>query len=90
MHETMQKVLAMRLRKKVDFHEAIREARSKKGWTKWRLAKALGVDWHTVNAWEKGRRTPSFLSTIRLIRLFPELLELLEGGEADGEERKDR
>jgi len=93
MHETMQKVMAMRRQgvvRKVGFHEAIKAARLKRGWTKWRLAKALGVDWLTVNAWEKGRNAPSFLSTLKLVRIFPELLELVNGGDEDGEEREDR
>jgi len=86
----------MRLRevaRKAGFHEALKAARLKRGWTKWRLAKALRVSWLTVNAWEKGRNAPSVLNTLKLVRLFPELLELVElvnGGDGDGEERKER
>jgi DNA-binding XRE family transcriptional regulator len=54
------------------------------------LAKALGVSWLTVNAWEKGRNAPSALNTLKLVRLFPELLELVNGGDGDAEERKER
>jgi len=82
----------MRLRevaRKAGFHEALKEARLRRGWTKWRLAKELGVSWLTVNAWEKGRNAPSVLNTLKLVRLFPELLELV-GGDGNGEERKDR
>jgi DNA-binding XRE family transcriptional regulator len=83
----------MRLRevaRKAGFHEALKAARLKRGWTKYRLAKALGVSWLTVNAWEKGRSAPSVLNTLKLVRIFPELLELVNGGDGDGEERKER
>ncbi len=36
---------AQRYSKKAGFHEALKEARVKRGWTKYRLAKALGVNW---------------------------------------------
>jgi len=85
-------MIVMRLRevaRKAGFHEALKKIRVKRGWTKWRLAKALGVSWLTVNAWEKGRSAPSALNTLKLVRLFPELLELVgNGGDGDGEERK--
>jgi DNA-binding XRE family transcriptional regulator len=44
----------------------------------------------TVNAWEKGRNAPSALNTLKLVRLFPELLELVNGGDGDAEEREER
>jgi DNA-binding XRE family transcriptional regulator len=75
---------------KKGFHEALKAARVRKGWTKYRLAKALGVSWLTVNAWEKRRNAPSALNTLKLVRLFPELLELVNGGDGDAEERKER
>jgi hypothetical protein len=61
---------------KKGFHEALKAARVRKGWTKYRLAKALGVS--------------SALNTLKLVRLFPELLELVNGGDGDAEERKER
>lgn len=76
--------------RKAGFHKMLKAVRLKRGWTKSRLAKALGVSWLTVNAWEKGRNAPSALNTLKLVRLFPELLELVNGGDGDAEERKER
>ncbi len=71
------------------FAEALKKVRRDKRLSKYRLAKECGVSWLTVNDWEKGRKLPSFPNTIKLFRLFPELMDLL-GGDGDGKARKKR
>jgi DNA-binding XRE family transcriptional regulator len=89
-YEVMTVMRLQEVARKVGFHEALKAVRVRKGWTKYRLAKVLGVSWLTVNAWEKGRNAPSALNILKLVRIFPELLELVNGGDGNGEERKER
>jgi len=70
--------------------EALKVARKKRGLSKWQVAKVLGVGWLTVHAWEEGKYLPRADKLLKLARLFPELLELVNGGDEDGEERKER
>jgi len=84
--------MIMRLRevaRKAGLHEVLKKARERRGLSKRRLAKMLGVSWFTINEWEKGNRSPSVLNTLKLVRIFPELLELV-GGDGDGEKRAKR
>lgn len=38
--------------------EVIKKLKNK-GYTKWRIAKKIGVHWNTVNIWEKGAFRPT-------------------------------
>lgn len=62
----------------MDFGEALKKARESRGLTKWKVAKEVGVSWMTYWAWEKGKRSPRSTYLIRLLRLFPELWDLME------------
>ena len=52
-----------------DIAKMILEIRIKNGWSQERLAQELGVSFSTVNAWERGRRSPQPFLEKAILRL---------------------
>lgn len=73
----------------MEFAKALKDARRRRGLSKYRVAKEVGVTWQTVWKWERGDFMPRSDQLLKLLRLFPELLEL-RGGNGNGAKRKDR
>ena len=72
--------------------ELWRQLRSRVKMTRAEMAKATGLSEHTIRAYEKGQRTPSISSLLRLLKVanVPESVRsdvcsmLLIGAKADG------
>jgi len=58
----------------IDFAAKCRIVRAAKGWTQGDLAKAVGVDWTTISAWENNKRKRSGYrdTTEKVEKLFEE------------------
>jgi len=67
------------------FGKTLREVRERRGLTRKQVAEAVGTTYLNVYFWEKGRHCPSAPFLMRLVALFPELLE-----EGKGNDRKRR
>ena len=52
---------------------ALRNERSRQGWTVTRCAQELGAGVGLVSRWERGERVPTFQYADRIARVFPAL-----------------
>ena len=68
--------------------QAMRAARTKKGWTQLRLAEQIGVSEPYYSAWENDRHTPSIQALIRIADVLGISLDELTG-RREKEDRKD-
>jgi len=53
-----------------DTPSVVRQIRKATGWTQEKLAQEIGVSFSTVNAWERGRRSPQPFLLKRLLELM--------------------
>jgi transcriptional regulator with XRE-family HTH domain len=51
-----------------EFSRLLRELRTARGLSQWRLARAIGVDHSTVSRFERGQRRPRRLTVLKLAR----------------------
>jgi len=63
--------------------KAIRASRKKRKWTQTELAERLQVSQGTISFWERSIETPSLEHLIELVKLMPEIFDLLAQQEAD-------
>ncbi len=63
------------------FAQAVRTARSKRGWTQGELARQLRVTQGTISFWENGLISPSLEHKVRLVQAMPEILSALAAQE---------
>lgn len=54
----------------------LKRAREEKGMNQREFADWLNVETHSIQKWESSRSLPDFISTIRLIKYYPELGEM--------------
>lgn len=66
----------------MEFGKALRAEMNKAGMKVRHLSYHLDVDPATIGCWTSGRKTPSFPRLIRLIQIFPALLDAIKA-EAD-------
>ncbi len=59
----------------MDFAAKCRIVRAAKAWGQKALAKAIGVDWTTISAWENGKRGPHYAAVQKIEKLFKEVQE---------------
>jgi DNA-binding XRE family transcriptional regulator len=64
----------------------IRFLREELGWSKLRMATALGVSLSTVNNWEVERSKPSPMAKEKLKKLFVEQFRYLDGDSLEGDQ----
>lgn len=57
------------------FGEALRDARIKRGYTQEDLQKLIGISSKSIGLIENGERHPRYGALVKMIRLFPELIE---------------
>ncbi len=56
---------------------AIREARKNCGLTQAEMAEQLGVSQATISFWENGAETPALDNQVKLVKLMPDIFNLL-------------
>lgn len=56
----------------VDFATKCRIIRAARDWSQGDLAKAVGVNWTTISAWENGKRKPHYIPA-QIEKLFEEV-----------------
>lgn len=57
------------------FGEALRDARIKRGYTQEDLQRLIGMSSKSIGLIENGERYPRYGALVKMIRLFPELIE---------------